>query len=87
MRGKMTLTNAERNVLEKLCHLDEKGDLPQFTHDEMAAVKKIAKVMRGLEAIGWLAGSMRRFLTYAGIILVSWISIKTGFLEWIKGNL
>ena len=83
----MTMTEAERDALEKLTKMDVAGDFPSFTEDERKALKTLAKAMRGIEAIGWLAGSLKTFLIWFGIIFGAWVSWKAGFLGWIRGNL
>jgi hypothetical protein len=83
----MTMTEAERDALEKLTKLDEAGEFPSFTPEERKALKSLAKAMRGLEAIGWLAGSLKTFLIWLGIIVGAWVSWKAGFLEWLRANL
>lgn len=58
---------------------------PEFTRDEIEALKRVADAWRGLEAFGRLAGTARRILVFVGWLAAAWITARFMLADWVKG--
>ena len=54
-----------------------------FTEDEVNALKRVAKREMAYLALGYLAGSARRIVTWVGAFIGMWLSVEAGILQWL----
>ncbi|WP_321336607.1 hypothetical protein [Breoghania sp.] len=83
----MEPTKDELDALEKLSSMLERDELGGFTPDERERLKQVVKVIRGLEAMAWLGGSLRTFLVWVAAISSIVIAARAGVLDWLRVNL
>lgn len=58
---------------------------PEFTKDEIEALKRVADAWRGLESLGRMAGIVRKILIFIGWGVAAWIAIRFALTDWVKG--
>lgn len=61
---------------------EDSGD---FTEDEIATLKKVAEVWKGLESFGKVAGFVKTILIYLGWMVGIYLSMKYVLVDWVKG--
>lgn len=57
---------------------------PDFTKEEIDALKRVADAWRGLESFGRVAGIVRRMLVFLGWMVAAWIAIRFALADWIR---
>jgi hypothetical protein len=72
----------ESELLSKVEKIAERS--PEFTFEEVQALKKMADAWRGLEAFGRVAGIVKKILTFLGWGIGIYIAIRTGAVDFIK---
>lgn len=83
----MHMTPEEVSALEKLERMIESHPLLNLSEDEVAAIRRVIAREKAYMALGVLAGNVRGVLTWLGVIVGAWISVKAGFLEWLAKEL
>lgn len=62
-----------------------------FTKEELKVLKEIAQREIGYQHIkkfGFLVGNrLKTFLTYLGLIITTYLLVKTSFIEWVRQGL
>ena len=76
-------TKTERAILDDVVH--RAAELPDFTEDEIEELKKVADAWRGLEALGQVAGVVKRVLMWIGWAVAFYLVVKAGVIDFIKG--
>ncbi len=78
----MTDTHAkELQTLEKVESLVQRH--PQFDDEELEALKKVIKLVRGLELLGSFAAFIKTTIIWLGIVIGAFIAVKNGAIEFI----
>jgi hypothetical protein len=74
----------DEQVLGKLEAAAAIGGGPvEFTPDEAIVLRRVIKVMRGIDALGFMGGGIRKILMWVAGILVVWSQIG----DWIVAHL
>lgn len=81
------LTNAQAlNKLEQFLERQEQGYknvVPEFDQEEIAALRKVILLVKGLEALGSFAGFVKSTVIWLGVIIGAFIAVKNGAVEFI----
>ena len=77
--------NVDADAIEKLIRLIEDKRLTTFDDEEAAALKAIAAYWMGLRSVGRIATWFRSVIMWFGWLVLLWLAIKTGALEWLHG--
>ena len=57
---------------------------PDFTKQEIDALKAVADAWRGLEAFGRVAVVLQKIAIYAGWLVAGYFAVKFALDEWIR---
>ena len=83
-------TELEKRLLAALKKAEENepdGEIVIFTKPQAEALVEVAKwwiALKGAHKVGGLLGSA---ILWFGGVLVAWVAIKGGLLEWLSNNL
>jgi hypothetical protein len=71
-------TDTEKAAVRKLEHVSP-DEAVVFTAEEVVVLRRMIRIMRGLDALGWLGGGVRNVVLWAGgMYLAYW-----AFADWI----
>lgn len=73
----------EDEALAKALQMAERAD--DFSAEERKALKKVAQVWRGLEAVWWLSSLLKSGLVWTGIVVGSVIAFRMWLADWLLG--
>jgi len=77
----------EQTVIDKLSHVADDGGGPvEFSPEEAAVLRKVIKVVRGVEALGWLGTVIKNILLLLGGLLIAWSQLGDWFSQHILGK-
>jgi len=76
----------EEEVITKLESVDKGGGTLVFSADEVRVLRKVAKAVRGVEALGWLGGVIKNALVLLGGLLLAWSQLGDWFYTHIIGK-
>jgi hypothetical protein len=57
---------------------------PDFTPQEVSALKAVADAWRGLEAFGRVAVALQKIAIYAGWLVAGYFAVKFALEEWVR---
>lgn len=81
----MTEQDPERTALEKFEQfLDDQKCAEIFTADEAAALRRVAKIIITIDALGSFGNWVKSILIWLGVIIAAWIGFKNGLAEWLR---
>ena len=64
--------------------------LEEFDEEDIAILKRVIDLVRGLEALGFFAGFLKKFIIGLAAVVTSLVAIKMGALDligWLLGHL
>jgi hypothetical protein len=67
-----------KSAVEKAAHS------PDFTEQEINALKAVADAWRGLEAFGRVAVVLQKIAIYAGWLVAGYFAVKFALDEWVR---
>ena len=84
----MSLNSDTKATLDKFEQfLDDQGTgkkkLTDFTEDDVTVLKRVIKIVKGLEAFGSLADFVKSTIIWFGVIVGAFIAMKNGLIEFI----
>ena len=83
----MSRHDEEHTVIDKLESVaEEGGGEVAFTHEEALVLRKVIKVVRGIEALGWLGSVVKNILLLLGGLLLAWTQLGNWFSTHILGK-
>lgn len=80
MTSKKPSRDAE--VLEKAVNCAKR--LPEFSEDDIAVLRRVIDIVRGVDAFGRLAETGKRIAMYLGWLVAFYIAFKAGVIDFIK---
>lgn len=64
--------------------LDKAKASPDFTPEEIRALRAVADVWRGLEAFGRVASFVKAITQYLGWAIALYLAFKVGLIDWVR---
>ena len=59
----------------------------EFEAWEIAALKRVAKMVQAFDTFGTIGKMVQRFVIAVGTMLAIWVAMKQGLADWIRGML
>lgn len=72
-------TETEKATVQKLEHAANEHAAALFSAEEVIVLRRMIRIVRGLDALGWVGGGVKNVVFWAGGMYLAYIA----FFDWI----